>query len=367
MRAYKTVSSSLKVYSSWSNVKKITAKPKIPGKLTVSDSYSCTNNSITINWSKVANATGYKIYRYNGSKYVLIKDITSGSTTKYTDKNLSANTSYKYKIRPYSKNVTGTYYGTSGVKKLATKSNDTLYYISSYSYVYNTSYEASGSVSGSSYYTGCYDPHYEGYYVINYKSEKKLIKKSNASIRSNATVLQTGAIGQYGGSIAGYSACGPTAVAILVNSEKNARWSKDALILYSERNSLNDQGSLRGGGGMTAPMLLKLISGYSDGKYSAKNIYSSTSNKTSGIKSQIDSGHRVLVVTCYRSSVITSGGGRHFVVVCGYEYIGGVLYFYYADPYYGNGPRSLRRVSAYTLTTSMANVNNEPKTMIVLK
>ncbi|MCD7742282.1 MAG: hypothetical protein LUI06_08765 [Ruminococcus sp.] len=365
VKAYKT----LKGTKYWGETSTyITAVTK-PDKVSIKTSYTCTSSAIRINWNKVSGASGYRIYRYDSStkKWTTVKTISDGSKTTYRDSSLSSGKTYKYKVKAY-KTLKGTkYWGkSSSVIEAGTKSDDTLYYITSYSNVYDTSYNYSGAVSGSSYYTGYYDPHYEGYYIINYQSSEKLIKQTNAIKRSNAKVLQTGAIGQYGGKIAGYSACGPTAVAILLNSEKNAGWSKDELILYSESHNLNDQGSLRGGGGMTAPKLLTLISGYSNGKYSAKNIYSSTQNRSAELKSQIDNSHRVLVLTCYRSSVITSGGGRHFVVVCGYEVINSTLYFYYADPYYGNGPRSLRRVSSQVLVSSIANATGEPRTMIIL-
>lgn len=196
-------------------------------------------------------------------------------------------------------------------------------------------------------------------------SSEYLVKKGAVSARSNAKVLPTGTIGQYGGKIAGYAACGPTSVAILVNSEKNELWNKDNLILYSERNYLNNQGSLRSGGGMTAPKLLELIKGFSNSKYTGKNIYSN--NCANILKKQIDSNHRAIVVVQYTSTIVTHyNSGTHFVVVCGYEYINGQLYFYYADPYYGNGGRSLLRISASTLQRSMSMVTREPRTLIVL-
>lgn len=64
--------------------------------------------------------------------------------------------------------------------------------------------------------------------------------------------------------------------------------------------------------------------------------------------------------------VTHKNSGTHFVVICGYETINGTLYFYYADPMFGNGGQSLKKVKASTLDTSMKIVTKEPKTLIVL-
>lgn len=192
------------------------------------------------------------------------------------------------------------------------------------------------------------------------------VKKNAVSERKNAKILQTGTVGQLGGRIVGRSACGTTAVAILCNWQKNAVWNKDDLIEYSEKHALNDQGSLRGKGGMTAPKMIKLINGYSDGKFSAKNIYGSGST-SSVLKKQIDSKKRAIVVVQYTSYPVTHyASGTHFLVICGYEYIDGSLYFYYADPYYGGGERSLLRIRSDTLATSMNMVAIEPRCIIVV-
>ena len=167
-------------------------------------------------------------------------------------------------------------------------------------------------------------------------------------------------------SVQGQASCGPTAVAILADWEKGAGWNKDDLIRYSEQNYLNDQGSLRAGGGMTAPKLLKLISGYSGGTLSASNIYGSGDN-TQVLKNLIDSGKRAIIVCQYTSYVVTHySSGTHFIVICGYETIDGVLYFYYADPYYAAGGRSLLRVAASTLSASMSMVAREPRCIVVM-
>ena len=65
----------------------------------------------------------YEIYRKTGSgSYKKIKTITSGKTTSYTNKKLSANKKYTYKIRAYIKSGSKKIYGSfSAVKSAKTK------------------------------------------------------------------------------------------------------------------------------------------------------------------------------------------------------------------------------------------------------
>lgn len=337
-----------------------------PSTPKISDTFYCETQSITLCWNSIQNADGYFLYRRNGNDWVKTATLSGADITSYKDKPLEPNTSYEYKVQAFSYNGSEVLSSDmSSSKKLSTKSTDTLYYTKKSANVYSAKYQYISSLSAGGFYTGYYDPHYPDCYVINYKSNEYLVKKSDVSVQQNAKVLKTGAVGQYGGSIAGYAACGPTSAAILVNSQLGASWDKDDLIIYSENHSLNDQGSLRSGGGMTAPNLIRLINQYSVGAYTAKNIYNS--NPTDILKKQIDGGNRSIVVVQYTSTIVTHyNSGTHFVVICGYEYINGSLYFYYADPYYGNGPRSLYRVSASDLEKSMSMVVREPRCIITV-
>ena len=246
-----------------------------------------------------------------------------------------------------------------------TKSTDArLYYIPKTTRLYDLNKKCVGSIYGYSYYTGHYDPKYEGYVVIDYLYSKMLIPASSVKIQKNAKILPTASIGQMGGRIYGFSACGPAAATILVNGQLGLSWNKDDLLVYCERNRLNDQGSLRYRGGITAPKLIRAINGFSGGKVKAQNLYGR--DPASIVKKQLDSGKRSLVVVRYTSYITVGRGGTHFVVVCGYEYIGGVLYFYYADPFYGQGGRSLLRVPASTLAYSMNTVCIEPRCIITV-
>ena len=241
-----------------------------------------------------------------------------------------------------------------------------LYYFPKAATIYDKKKNKVGTISAGCLYSGHYDPNYPEFVVVNYLYSEYLVVSSCVSVRSDAKILETAAIGQMGGNIWGQAACGPTAAAILANSQLGTSWAKDDLILYCENKKLNDQGSLRSGGGITAPNLIKLIESYSGGTVKASNVFGT--DPSSILKGLIDKGERSIVVVQYTSSIVTHYySGTHFVVICGYEYIGGSLYFYYADPYYSYNGRSLLRVNASTLAASMNMVAKEPRCIITVK
>ena len=92
-------------------------KPKTPASLSAKK----TTSSITLSWGKVTGASGYRIYKYNTStkKYEALKDV---SGTSYKIKGLTADTTYKFKVRAYKNDADGTIWGSySGVFETATK------------------------------------------------------------------------------------------------------------------------------------------------------------------------------------------------------------------------------------------------------
>ena len=104
IRSYKTVSG-IKVYSAYTSVtsKKLTVPKPTNVKLANSDA-----TSLKISWSEVADASGYEIHRATSEtgKHSKIETITSGTIVSYTNKNLTNNKTYYYKIRAY-KTVSG--------------------------------------------------------------------------------------------------------------------------------------------------------------------------------------------------------------------------------------------------------------------
>ena len=73
------------------------AAPSAPTKASVSE------GSATIKWSAVKNATGYYVYRYDVASGGYKNVGSTTTTTQFTDKNLLAGTTYKYKIKAYFK------------------------------------------------------------------------------------------------------------------------------------------------------------------------------------------------------------------------------------------------------------------------
>lgn len=241
------------------------------------------------------------------------------------------------------------------------------YYFSTAEDVFDVSGKRIGQIAAGSVYSAYRDPGYRGRLVIDYMYGRYLVSDAHAVLRRGSVLLATAAIGQMGGSIRGQGSCGPAAAAILAVWQRGLLWSKDELILYAEGERLNDQGSLREGGGMTAPMLTRLITGYSGGAVTASNIYSGK-NTAQTLKEQIDRGNRAIVLCQYTGGEIVRHyhSGTHYIVVCGYEVADGELYFYYADPYYGDGGRSLRTVRADVLSHSADMVVREPRCIIIL-
>ena len=92
---------------------KYTAPNYAPGKVTASRKFTATEAAVRINWSKVSNASGYRIYRYNSStgKWVSVATVSSGATLTYKQTGLTAGTVYKYKVRAYRKVNGKTYWG----------------------------------------------------------------------------------------------------------------------------------------------------------------------------------------------------------------------------------------------------------------
>ena len=93
----------------------------IPKQVTGFKVKSQTTSTITMSWSKVTGASGYKIYSYNYSKgqWEYVGKTTS---TSYTVKKLKAGTTYKYRVRAYKTDDNTQYFGTySSSIRTATK------------------------------------------------------------------------------------------------------------------------------------------------------------------------------------------------------------------------------------------------------
>ena len=89
----------------------------------------------TISWKKISGALGYRVYMATSKngKYTKVKDITKGSTVKYTKSSLKKGKTYYFKVRAYrtvdKKNVYSSYSSKKSVKitKAASKTTSTKY------------------------------------------------------------------------------------------------------------------------------------------------------------------------------------------------------------------------------------------------
>lgn len=104
VKTYRKVSD--KTYYS-SKYTAVTAKTKPMGK-TPTPKATADKNSVTLKWSEVPGATGYRVYQYKNGEWVKIKSVTSES---YKVTSLKVDTTYKFKIKPYAKTFKGTVWG----------------------------------------------------------------------------------------------------------------------------------------------------------------------------------------------------------------------------------------------------------------
>lgn len=83
-----------------SNSKTVTAATLKPANVSGLKATATTVDSVSLSWTKVPSASGYRIYSYNASqkKYTYVANTTSD---KYTFKNLKANTCYAYAVKAY--------------------------------------------------------------------------------------------------------------------------------------------------------------------------------------------------------------------------------------------------------------------------
>ncbi len=81
-----------------------------PQKVKTLKQSSITTNSVSLSWSKITKATGYKLYKYSADKKTW-ECISTTTKTSYTDKKVSMGDTAKYKVRAYTKTSAKTYYG----------------------------------------------------------------------------------------------------------------------------------------------------------------------------------------------------------------------------------------------------------------
>lgn len=91
VRAYKLVNGK-KVYGAYSDNWNTATNPQ---QVTQLKAESITSSSVKLTWKKIG-CTNYRVYQYKSGSW---KEIAKVTTNSYTVKNLSSNTSYKFKVR----------------------------------------------------------------------------------------------------------------------------------------------------------------------------------------------------------------------------------------------------------------------------
>ncbi len=85
---------------------KVAASPVAPAALKV----SAAAKGVSIKWNKVAGASGYRVYRYNGKaqKWIAVKTLVGASARSWKDAAANSNgVTYKYRVRAYGTKAKG--------------------------------------------------------------------------------------------------------------------------------------------------------------------------------------------------------------------------------------------------------------------
>ncbi len=93
----------------------------LPQTPKVKTNFTSTTNAVRINWNKVENCTGYRIYRYNSTSKKLesVTTIKNNSTLTFRDSGRKSATQYRYKVKAYKK-VNGVNYWGSASSEIQT-------------------------------------------------------------------------------------------------------------------------------------------------------------------------------------------------------------------------------------------------------
>ncbi|WP_124100293.1 D-alanyl-D-alanine carboxypeptidase family protein [Ruminococcus sp. Marseille-P6503] len=104
--AYRNVANSAASFSAW----QLTGNPLTSVTPDAPDSpslisLSSTDKSVTVNWTKVKGATGYRVYRYDfkTGSFISRTSIKNNNISSWTDEKVSSGTAYKYKVKSYVK------------------------------------------------------------------------------------------------------------------------------------------------------------------------------------------------------------------------------------------------------------------------
>ena len=63
--------------------------------------YSTDNKTVNLSWSYIAQADGYRVYRYDNGKWSFLKNVKKRNVISTTDKNVQAGKTYQYRVLAY--------------------------------------------------------------------------------------------------------------------------------------------------------------------------------------------------------------------------------------------------------------------------
>ena len=61
----------------------------------------CNGEGVVVSWEAVTGATGYRLYRWNGTAWKTVKTVIGINTTSYTDRNANAVAGAKYTVQAF--------------------------------------------------------------------------------------------------------------------------------------------------------------------------------------------------------------------------------------------------------------------------
>lgn len=322
--------------------------------------------SMQISWSQVQGATSYNVYyKTHGKGKWKLKKTFSNKTTSYKMP-CWGNVVYEMTVRA-NQNYTRTQRYQSGYetgKRAKTKYAYKVYEVTKTTPVYTFDKKKTNqNIHYGNYYAGYYDYRYgKNWRVIYFNNSKKLVQVSKIKTRKNAYILPSSSNSQYSGKFHGVGACAVSSMVSWVNAEKGTNWNKDTLAPWVCKKKWYTLAPLNDGRthGMESWHVRDTIKTYSKGKYSVKNVWNKNTQKV--MKEQLRKGKR-----CYIALDYSNGGWlSHAVVVTGYEYINGRIYFYYTDSNYTGYNLPLRRMSGSAMQSMQLSSREKPKYILVL-
>ncbi|MDO5125166.1 MAG: fibronectin type III domain-containing protein, partial [Ruminococcus sp.] len=116
VKSYKTINKKNITSSTYPTILTTT----LPANITKA-SFTSSQNSVKMSWSRVSGATGYRVYQYNNStkKWGAVANTTS---TVYMFNSLKAGTTYKFTVRPY-RTLNGKNYFSQGYSTFTTSTS----------------------------------------------------------------------------------------------------------------------------------------------------------------------------------------------------------------------------------------------------